>query len=703
MLRLMRRREHTIARVIAAMGVAAGLCYLALRALFSLANTDLWLSLPVLLVEAAGFVGSALLTWALWPHPGTADVAPAEVPTAAVPAVDVPAVDVLVRVCDHGEHDLRATLMAVRSVARVSDVIVVDASKRASIASIATEFQVLYAPSNSSDRGGLTAAGAAANTSRVLLLDAGDVPTPDIVTRLGRAFVDERVAIVQGLGVSFADDSIEHGPHGRHDLTFERGALNPALGTRGCAMWTGSGSLIAVDALREAVGQSNGNSTGDSALAEYWTVSAELLATGWCIVAPVDVAVVALRAEHVESVVAADRHARVRAARRLVGGCRRSIAWRQRLAILAWCVRPLSGLRRAAFIAVLVLALYAGSAPLTLPTWLLLAAWLPAFVATSVGLSLLSGWRLRPGDRTRWSLQLLDPVRNGMGLVVAITAVTVVLLLRGISDQFTHALGRMPHGPLLGLIVVALWTLAMSLDALRLLARRPGRRGSARVVSLLPAMFGDRSAKIVDLTAHGAGMISQTAATVGEQALLVSKIATASGTFDIRVVGVVQSVTPIDGNSWRIGVKFGEVDAVLASALSEYCTVEPMWERLGVMPETSVTEARSVAFVRESDQREALVGRGMLRFLSIVAVAGAVASSVSHNFDATRASATWSAWVVVALAIVIGSSVLLGLISPSNQASVANAQALTSGSGSGSGSGFEPENSSSCSPDLAIR
>ncbi len=685
MLKTMRRTEHTIARVVVGAGLGAGFLYLSWRALFSLAGTDLWLSIPVLLVEFAGFVGSALLAWALWPR--RAAVADGS-------AGDVPVVDVLVRVDHQADHELRATLIALRSVARVSEVFVIDVSARSGIAAIAAEFAAVYTPTDSRDGGGLRAALAAAHTSRLLFLDAGDVPTTDIVTRLAREFVDERVAIVQGLGVSFADDSIEHGPSGRHDLAFERGALNPALGTRGCALWTGSGSLVAVDALREAVTQST---ESDSVIESQWTASAALMSARWRIVAPAEVAVVAHRVEAADSVVYSDRRARVRGARSLVASCRRTLAWRQRLALLAWSVRPLSGLRRAAFIAVLVLALYAGSAPFTAPAWLLLTAWLPGFVAVSVGLGLLSGWRLRPGDRVRWSLLSLSPVRNATGLVVAMTTVTLVLMLRGISDQFTHALGRMERESLLGLIAVALWTLAMSLDALRLLARRPHRRGITRVASVASALLGDRSAKIVDLTPHGAGLLSQTAAVVGEQVLLVSTIVTASGSAAMRVPCVVQSSIGTTGGYWRVGVKFAGVDSELANSLSEYCTVEPMWERLGVMPETSVTEARRLTYSSDADGEDAFIGKGMLRFLSIVALGGAVASAISRNFDATRASATWFAWVVVAMASAIGASLLLGMINPQRGEDLAATQALRSDSGS------EPENSSSFSPDLAIK
>lgn len=683
----MRRKEHLVARAVVVAGLAAGLCYLLWRALFSLAGTDLWLSLPVLLVEVAGFVGSALLVWALWPHVDSAATDPAvdlpvDVPMVDVQVVDVPVVDVLVRVNQQDEHELRATLIALRSVSGVGEVIVTESRS-------------------------LAVAMAAVRTPRFLLLDAGDVPTTDIVRRLSRAMADERVAVVQGLGVSLADDSIEHGPHGRHDLTFERAALNPALGTRGCAMWTGSGSLVSVDALRESLVAEIAFGKQTS-LEAYWLLSAVMLSAGWRIASPADAVVVAHRVEQIESTVHADRRARVRAARQLFAGCRRAYASRQRMSILAWCVRPFSGLRRAAFITLLVGAIYSGSAPFTAPAWVLLVAWLPGFVATSVGLSLLSGWRLRPGDRTRWSLLSMGPACSswrtanppaaaplpgaqfGAGLVVAVTALCLVLVLRGISDQFTHALGAMASEVLLGLIVVALWTLALSLDGLRLLARRAHRRRSPRVVSTIPAMFGERSAKIVDITPHGAGLLSQTAIALGQRAMLVSTITTASGVTELRVPCLVRRVNPVDGDCWRIGVNFdldAQLDPALIDALIEFCIVEPTWERLGLMPDTSVTDARRV-HVDVSDN-DVFIGRGMLRFLSLVALAGAVASSVSGNFEATRSSATWLAWVVVAFAGVIGGSLLLRLASPRREPD----QALVS----------EPAKSSSRSPDLAIK
>ncbi|CAN5550533.1 hypothetical protein BH10ACT2_BH10ACT2_13470 [soil metagenome] len=630
MLRLMRRTEHIIGRVIAGAGLVAGLIYLLWRARYSLADTDLWVSLPTLLIEVSGFVGSLLLVWALWPH-RLADTAPQGATSA---------VDVIVRVHHQHDHEVRATLIALRSVASVGEVIVVNT---------ATE-----AVTGASE---LANALKSVGTARCLLLDAGDVPTADIITRLTPLFDDQRVAIVQGLCVSFANDSIEHGPHGRHDLTFERAALNPALGSRGCALWTGSGSLVAVDALREALLRADVTATATATapatatIEMHWMLSTVLLSAGWRIVAPADVAVVAPRVERIESVVDADRRARVSAARRLVAGHGRSFAWRQRLSMLAWCVRPLSGLRRAAFITVVVIALYAGSPPFNASLPIMLAAWLPGFVATSVGLSVLSGWTLRPGDRTRWSLISMGAAcsswrattvaaargaKFGAGLIVAITAMCLVLMLRGMSDQFTHALGRMPRLALVGLIVVALWLLALSFDVLRLVARRSHRRRGQRVVSALPAIVGDRSTKIVDLTPHSAGLLSQTAMTLGEQLLLTSTIVTPSGTTEMRVPCIVRSLTVVDHDTWRSGVTFGDVDEPLADALSEFCIVVPMWNCLRILSDASGSKVRRVDYAdaTAADGDVSFVGSGLLRFLAIVALVGAVVSSASLLVDA---------------------------------------------------------------------
>lgn len=661
----MRRTEHLGARVLTAVGLAASFVYLVWRAGFSMHDTDLWLSLPTLLVEVVGFVGAGALAWALWPMPTRPKVDTGSPPLAAVAAVDA-----VVRVADQAEYEVRATLLALRGVQHVKHVVVVDLSARRSIALLATEFQAVYAATDPGDRNGLRVIAAAVQSAQFLLVDAGDVPTGDIVDRLAGDLGDTRVAVVQGMGVSLADDSAEHGPDGRHELVFERSSLNPALGRRGSAAWLGTGSLVRTDALREVT---IGN---DPALEAHWLCGAELLAAGWRITAPGDVAVLAHRPVHSEHVVSQDRLQRARAARRMVFGGRgvlrsESYSRSQRLAVLAWSVRPLSGLRRVVFLVLLGSALLQGSVPFHASAVVLLFGWLPAFVYTSLGLALLSGWTLQPGDRTRWSLHSIGsacrslragpsdrpPARApivslpspqyGAGLVVAVVGLSVILALRGISDRLTHTLGTLPQSSLMALLIVTLWTLAMSLDLLRVLARRTQLRRAARVVSSLAATLGERAVSIVDLTAVGAGLISQTGVDLNERLLLDSAVPTRTGVTTMRVPCVVRNVSERADGDFRIGVEFGDTDDATANALAEFCTIEPIWDRLGALPGGSTVKAQ-LMYIEEPESGPSS-GRMAVRLVSLLALVGAVASSAPTTVDASNSLDHRLSGVVVAV------------------------------------------------------
>jgi hypothetical protein len=641
----MRRTEHLGARVVTTIGVLATLVYLGWRAAFSLRGSELWLSLPVLLIEAIAFAGSAVLAWALWPAPG-ADV----VRRSGVKASSPLPSDVVVRVNDQAEHEVRATLLAARHLVDAQQVIVIDLHARPAIAALAIEFGAMYAATDPADRNGLRVALATVGTPQFLLLDAGDVPAGDIIARLGGDLTDPRVAVVQGLGASGVDDSAEHGPNRRHELLFERSSLNPALGARGAAIWLGSGSLVRVAALREAPVNT------ERALVAQWSVGAALAAAGWRLTAPGDVAVFAHRTVHSEAEVFDDRVERARAARRLVvgrrGALRGRFEWRQRLAFLAWSVRPLSGLRRMVFVALLATAVLSGTVPFRGEQLVLVCAWLPSFVYTSLGISLLSGWTLRPGDRARWSLHSIgsswSSVRNerterparpartpiialpsrqyGAGLSVVVVVLSVVVLLRGVSDRFTHTLGSMPRSVLMALLLVTLWTLGLSLDLLRVLGSRRQLRRTARVASLLPATIGERTVSIVDLTSVGAGVLSQTGIDLQERAVLETVITTTSGVTSVRIPGIVRNVSVLSNGDYRIGVEFGDRDEATSNALAEFCTVEPMWERLGVMPGQSAIDKGRMIYLEEPPA-EASPGRMLVRAVAMIALLGVVGSA----------------------------------------------------------------------------
>jgi len=347
----MRRNEHVGARALAVTGLLGGVAYLVWRLATSMHGSPFWLATPFYVVETIGFLATALLVWALWPAPVMGRENSVDHYAARADAV--------VRVHGHSLQDLRATMLALQHVAGVDDVVIVDIDGRPEVARMAVEFQAIYAATDPSDRNGMSVMASAVRARQFLLLDAGDVPTTDIVARLAPDLADPTVAVVQGLGVSAADDSPEHGPDRRHELIFERSSLNPALGRRGAAIWLGSGALIRVDALRGLPIDLRSN------VEACWSATSALHTAGWKVTAPAGAPVLAFRDLRDARTVYDDRVYRVRAAREMVFGphgvMRPGVSGlTHRLAALAWCVRPLSSVRRVAFIALLCAALLAG-------------------------------------------------------------------------------------------------------------------------------------------------------------------------------------------------------------------------------------------------------------------------------------------------------------------------------------------------------
>ena len=147
----MRRTEHFVARVSTATGVAATIGYLSWRALFSMSDVKWWLAGPAFAVEVVGLAGALVLAWALWPSLSR---------TGAVESVlmgndGLADIDGVVRVDSQAEHEVRATLLALRSVRHVDHLVVVDLSGRPTVASLATEFQAVYATADRDDLNGL--------------------------------------------------------------------------------------------------------------------------------------------------------------------------------------------------------------------------------------------------------------------------------------------------------------------------------------------------------------------------------------------------------------------------------------------------------------------------------------------------------------------------------------------------------------------
>ena len=152
------------------------------------------------------------------------------------------------------------------------------------------------------------------------------------------------------------------------------------------------------------------------------------------------------------------------------------------VAVTAWALVAVEGIRRMVFVAVLLVVLLTGRFPFELPSWSMLATPAVAVVSFSVSHWMLSGGTLRPGVRLRWSMASVGAglgdgtSRSGLPIRWTATLATMIALnlavaLRGLSDRWTHGLGPMPHHERVVAMLVSWWLVLVGFAALRILAK----------------------------------------------------------------------------------------------------------------------------------------------------------------------------------------------------------------------------------------
>ena len=619
------RRSLAIGRTLALAVIAIGAAYLAWRIGWSWRSDTSavwWLAVPAIAVEVTGFGGFVLLVWALWRTPTPLD--------APAPADDIDCT-VVVNARSDAPEDLRATLVALRADPTVTAVVVVNHTSVTAIDDVAAAFAVPVRAGGPADPAGLAAA-MELGGEWLLLLDAGDIPLPGAAWLLADHVTDASVAAVQGMVAAHAGDSAEHGPSGRHDLFFERQALDPALGARGTAFLTGSASLVRRAAL-ERIELPTGNQHD-----VLWTLTPRLAGLGLQIVAPAGRAVVTSRPVNSAGAVADDRSRRASAAWRLVAGPDGAfraigVGVRQRLAVLSWSVRPLDGLRRVVLAAVVLSALLAGRAPFVPTAAAVAGLWLPSFVLGAVALASLSGGSLRPGDRLRNAVR---SYRIALPLAVAINSILVV---RGISDRFTHALHPMHQSVQIGLILVSLWLLAGCLDSMRLLARRRRHRRAPRLVAAAAGTLGDLDVQVADVTMLGAGLVCPEPPRIGSVHQLRFTLrgnGLDADDADLELTAVVRNCHVDGSGSARVGVEFIAADGSSLDALAQRCVVWPALVSLGAIAvsdsDTSTTTLLDLGFDDHDPRQFAL------RVATLFALAGVVSSAAAVGASAAPPS-----------------------------------------------------------------
>ena len=694
----MNRWGHRIGRVLTCLGLLSTVAYLGWRIATLPNQPPLWIVVLAITVEITGFVGSGILMWALW-HGQPAPSSPAGNSV----EIDPTAIDVCVRVDQEPIHQVRATMLSLRMMTTGRQ-IVVDMRARPEVAALAGEFGAGYAATDIEDHNGLKTCGAAASSPIFLLLDAGDIPSPTATTSLMPLMSDDRVAVAIGQSLMADDDSAEHGPNGLHELLFERETLNPALGSRGAAILSESGALIRRAAIDNV---EIGDEEPIEAQAEW---SLALMNDGWRVVAATGDPVVVRQVVQSQDEVYERRVQNARACRKMIVGPDgilrlNSLRLGQRLAIIASAVRPMSGLRRVGFIAVVVASLLTGSLPMRPNLAVFAAVWAPGWLLTAAGLGLMSGWTLRPGDRTRVSLRnlgaswqglrhplafdqrrapIMTPhtLQHGGALVASVVVLSSVMMMRGLSEQWTHALGSMPFPWLVGLVAVSLWSLAMSLDVLRLFGKRNQLRRATRVVASIPAEVNKNPVAVFDITALGAGFETNQEISAKQELTLAATITTSRGCENVilpiivRNVRSVTSAAPMETERWRVGVEFGNALPQAINPLVEFCMIEPARQRLGTPIGVSASDDAPVV---EAVVQPVMDGRRLaLRLISLMAVGGAIASA-----QPGKGTLVTSALSVVSVLIAAG--VLAGSARPRRAPWTAD------------------QSTSSPSPDLAMR
>jgi hypothetical protein len=672
----MNRWGHRIGRGLTCLGLLSTTAYLGWRIAEMPSQPPVWIVVLAIAVEITGFVGSGILMWALW-HGLPVPPSPAD--TAA--EIDPTGIDVAVRVDQQPIHQVRATLLSLQTMTTGRHV-VVDMRARPELAKLAAEFGATYAATDIEDHNGLKTCGAASPAPIFLLLDAGDIPSPTAITGLMPLMGDDRVAVAIGQSLMADDDSAEHGPNGLHELVFERMTLTPALGARGAAILSESGALIRRAALDSV-------EIGDQEPIEaqaQWSLA--LMNEGWRVVAATGDPMVVRQVVQSQDEVYERRVQHARACRTMIFGTDgilrlNSLRLGQRLAILASAVRPLSGLRRAGFIAVVVASLLTGSLPLRPNLAVFAAAWAPGWLLTSLGLCLMSGWTLRPGDRTRWSLRnlgaswqglrhplafdqrrapIMTPhaLQHGGALVASVVVLSSVMMMRGTSEQWTHALGAMPQPWLVGLVAVSLWLLAMSLDVLRLFGKRNQLRRATRVVASIPAEVNKNPVAVFDITALGAGFETNQEISAKQELMLAATITTSRGCENVILPIIVRNVRrvtavtgPTEQERWRVGVEFGNASPQAINPLIEFCMIEPARQRLGIPISVATSDT---ALVIEEVAQPVMDGRRLaLRLISLMAVGGAIASAQPGKGNLV-ASAVSVVSVLIAAGVLAGSA-----------------------------------------------
>jgi cellulose synthase (UDP-forming) len=623
-------RHPLLLRALALIALVWGAGYLTWRVGWSGEGANPIAFAMLLATEVYGLYALAILAWFSWSRPATQR--PAATPGRRV--------DVYVCTYDEPTEVVMATLAGCRALTYPHTTYLLDDGRRAEMRELAdlAGAEYLTRPDNSHAKAGnLNAALPRTDGDLIFVLDADHVPMPDALDALVGYFDDERMAIVQTPHDFFNHDSVQHYNVSRHEQSLFYRVICPGKDRHGAAYWCGSAALISRPALLEIGG------VATETIAEDFHTTIRLQRYGWRSRYHDEVLVQGLAPHDLDGyLLQRDRWARGNlAVFRLPESPLRAKTLNpvQRLSFLASLLAYLAPPMRLLLLLTLGLVLWTGELPMKISVAALAALWVPYLLLNlSAGAALARGY-MRVPESAHYELLTMEIYtralrcavipgkaafkvtpkqgRDGGGLD-AIRKLHLVLfctVLLGVGTLMRlldlAGVGPLPDLPGIAAIVVpclGLFELRRLLATTAAVGRRRQRRLVYRFEGDAPANLYSAetytTARLVDASAAGLGMVATAAVEVGSRPAVLLKLNDAAGEeHEVAAKVEVRTCRESEGR-FLIGATILEIDPEARLQLMEWCYVVCSHERLrGHRPATPLPESEAI-IVSLDDYRE---------------------------------------------------------------------------------------------------
>jgi cellulose synthase (UDP-forming) len=623
-------RHPLLLRGLALIALAWGAGYLTWRVGWSREGANPVAFAMLLATEVYGLYALSILAWFSWSRP------PMQRPV-ATPGRKV---DVYVCTYDEPAEVVMATLAGCRALTYPHTTYLLDDGRRAEMRELAdlAGAEYLTRPDNSHAKAGnLNAALPRTSGDLVFVLDADHVPMPDALDALVGYFDDERMAIVQTPHDFFNHDSVQHYNVSRHEQSLFYRVICPGKDRHGAAYWCGSAALISRPALLEIGG------VATETIAEDFHTTIRLQRYGWRTRYHDEVLVQGLAPHDLDGyLLQRDRWARGNlAVFRLPESPLRAKTLNpiQRLSFLASLLAYLAPPMRLLLLLTLGLVLWTGELPMKISVAALAALWVPYLLLNlSAGAALARGY-MRVPESAHYELLTMEIYtralrcavvpgktafkvtpkqgRDGGGLDAVrklhLVLFCIVLLGVGTLMRLLDLAGVGPLHDLPGIAAIVVPCLGLY-ELRRLLAsafavgRRRQRRLVYRFEGDAPASLYSAetytTARLVDASAAGLGMVATAAVEVGSRPAALLKLTDAAGEeHEVAAKVEIRTCRESEGR-FLVGATILEIDPEARLQLMEWCYVVCSHERLrGRRPSTPVPESEAIV-VSLDDYRE---------------------------------------------------------------------------------------------------